>query len=101
MSSVHLTLSVVWGVLLVPTLLWWRDSVLWVAVMSLYANLVGHWSAYQAARAEEKVDDNHTPDSQLPVLPPLTVFDPSKPSRSSPPNHPPLRPFPEHPSDNW
>jgi hypothetical protein len=42
-----------WAALLVPTLLWWRDSILWVAAMSLYANFIGHWSAYQAARAEE------------------------------------------------
>jgi len=26
---------------------------LWVAFMSLYANFIGHWSAYQAARAEK------------------------------------------------
>lgn len=37
----------------VPTLLWWRESILWIAFMSLWANVVGHWSAYQAARAEE------------------------------------------------
>lgn len=38
--------------LLVPTLLFWRDSLLWVIAMSLYANFVGHFSAWQAARAE-------------------------------------------------
>lgn len=42
----------VWAVLAIPTVLVWRESVLWVAVMSLYANFVGHWSAYDAARAE-------------------------------------------------
>lgn len=49
----HAVMTCVWLSLLVPTLLWWRESVLWVAVMSLYANVVGHWAAYQAARAEE------------------------------------------------
>lgn len=29
------------------------DSILWVAFMSLYANVVGHWSAYQASRTED------------------------------------------------
>lgn len=48
----HLVMSYVWMVMLVPTLLWWKSSILWVAAMSLYANFVGHWSAYQAARAE-------------------------------------------------
>jgi hypothetical protein len=33
------------------------DSVPWIAFMSLYANIVSHWGAYQAARAEEMVDE--------------------------------------------
>lgn len=52
-AKLHLTLTVAWGLLVIPTLLLWRTSILWVAFMSLYANLVGHWSAYQAARAEQ------------------------------------------------
>ncbi|MBA9003679.1 hypothetical protein HNR21_002561 [Actinomadura cellulosilytica] len=33
--------------------LWWRDAV-WVVIgLSLYANFIGEFSAYQAARAEE------------------------------------------------
>lgn len=49
----HLIMTGLWALALVPTLLWWKDSILWVAAMSLYANVVGHWSAYQASRAEE------------------------------------------------
>lgn len=45
-----------WAILAVPTILWWHSSILWVAGMSLYANLIGHWSAYQAARAEDAVN---------------------------------------------
>lgn len=52
----HLVLTLVWAGALLPTLLWWRESILWVAFMSLYANVVGHWSAYQASRAEEKAN---------------------------------------------
>lgn len=48
----HFTLAVTWTLLMVPTLLWWKNSILWVALMSGYANIVGHWSAYQASRAE-------------------------------------------------
>lgn len=53
MKRLHLVLTLAWVVALVPTLLWWRESILWVAFMSLYANIVGHWSAYQAVRAEQ------------------------------------------------
>lgn len=53
----HLIATFAWATLIVPTLLLWRESILWIAFMSLYANIVGHWSAYQAARAEKKVDD--------------------------------------------
>lgn len=40
---------------MIPTLLWWRESLLWIAFMSLYAIVVSHWGAFQAARGEEKV----------------------------------------------
>ena len=53
MKKLHLGLTFLWAIAVVPTLLWWRESILWVAFMSLYANVVGHWSAYQAARAEK------------------------------------------------
>lgn len=55
---VHAFLTVAWLALLLPTLLWWRESILWVATMSLYANVVGHWSAWQAARAESVADSS-------------------------------------------
>ncbi len=49
----HATAVLIWLALLLPTLLLWSESVLWVAVMSIWANVAGHWSAWQAARAEE------------------------------------------------
>lgn len=52
----HLTLTVVWLSLALPTVLLWRDSILWVSFMSLYANVVGHWSAFQASKAEEAAE---------------------------------------------
>ena len=48
----HLVLAAVWVLLIIPTLLWWSNSILWVAFMSLYANVAGHWSAYEASRKE-------------------------------------------------
>lgn len=56
MTRLHLCLTVLWVVLLIPTLLWWRDSVLWVAVMSWYAIVASHVSGYQSGRTEELVE---------------------------------------------
>lgn len=53
-STRHRILKWVWVVLTVPTLVWWRESILWVAFMSLYANVAGHWSAEEAAEAKER-----------------------------------------------
>jgi hypothetical protein len=48
----HATMTGVWGLLIIPTVLWWHDSVLWIGLISCYANSVGHFSAYQGSRAE-------------------------------------------------
>jgi hypothetical protein len=53
----HLAMMGFWAVLLIPTLLWWKQSILWVAAMSLYANFVGHFSAMDASRAEAKEEE--------------------------------------------
>ena len=53
----HLSAVVVWVLLIPPTLLWWRESILWVALMSIWANVVGHASAWQASRAEEEAEE--------------------------------------------
>lgn len=52
-SRYHMVMTIIWVTLLIPTLIWWRDSVFWVAIMSWYANVVSQWAALQAARAEE------------------------------------------------
>lgn len=44
--------TVAWLLLVVPTVLWLRESVFWVALMSVWANVVSHWGAWQASRAE-------------------------------------------------
>jgi hypothetical protein len=49
----HFAMMWVWSLLAIPTILLWKDSILWVAFMSLYANFVGHFSGWDAARAEE------------------------------------------------
>lgn len=56
-KKLHLGLTIVWAVLAVPTVIWWSESILWVALISVYANVAAHWSAYQGSRAEEANDD--------------------------------------------
>lgn len=55
MVRVHLILAALWALLAVPAALWWRDSVLFVAMASIYANCVGHLAAFQAAHAERRL----------------------------------------------
>jgi hypothetical protein len=54
----HFCMMIVWAILLIPTLLWWKESILWILIVSLYANWIGHFSAMDAARAEEKSENN-------------------------------------------
>lgn len=49
----HMVMMVAWALLGIPTILIWKESILWVAFMSLYANFVGHFSGWDAARAEQ------------------------------------------------
>jgi len=61
-AKIHIWLNailfIVWGILFIPSLLWWKESIIWVVFMSCYANFVGHFSALMGAFAEEKVDEN-------------------------------------------
>lgn len=52
----------VWLGLAVPGLLWWREAVWFIVVMSLYANIAGEFAAYQAARSEESGVDKEDVD---------------------------------------
>lgn len=52
-SAIHTVLTFVWVLLIIPTLVWWRESVVWVALMSLWANIASHWAAREAAKAKE------------------------------------------------
>jgi hypothetical protein len=51
----HGTLTVVWLVM-VPVALatGWISSLIFISACSIYANAVGHFSAWQAARAERE-----------------------------------------------
>lgn len=47
MARVHLALALVWAVLTIPTLLWWKNSILWVSLMSIYAIVISHLASRQ------------------------------------------------------
>lgn len=53
----HLFMVCVWAGLAIPGLLLWKESITFVVIMSLYANLAGEFAAYQGARAEVKQDE--------------------------------------------
>lgn len=55
---IHATLTAVWFLLVIPTVIFWAESVLWVALISCYANAAAHFSAWQGTRAEEEAN-NH------------------------------------------
>jgi hypothetical protein len=49
----HLALVIVWGLLLLPSMTAWRESVPWLVFMSWYAAFGLHWDGWQASRAED------------------------------------------------
>lgn len=55
-STLHRVLTVAWALLAVPTVLWWSESVLWIGLISIYANAVSHWGAAEAASAKETAE---------------------------------------------
>ena len=57
--KLNLWLTVLWLLLIIPTLIWWKDSILWVAMMSIWANVASHFAAYIAGRAEEAQKKGH------------------------------------------
>jgi len=48
----HATATVAWMALAVPSVLLWQHSIPWVVFMSVWANVVGHWSSYQATSSQ-------------------------------------------------
>lgn len=50
----HLVAAVMWVGLAIPSLIWWKDSVLWVILISIYANIVGHLSGEIKAKLDPR-----------------------------------------------
>ncbi len=49
---------VIWAILVIPTMLIWKDSLPWIVFMSWYAIFVSHGTAWIAAKAEVAADDS-------------------------------------------
>jgi hypothetical protein len=54
----HAAMTVFWLLLTIPALIWWKESILYVILLSQWANLASHWSGFQAAHAEKRVKEN-------------------------------------------
>jgi hypothetical protein len=50
----HLLLGYMWIVLAIPALIWWKNSVLFVILLSLYANAWTSFSTYHAKQAADR-----------------------------------------------
>jgi hypothetical protein len=49
--------TILWGALVPVTVFTGlKTSITWIAMMSVWANFVGHFSSWQASRAEVKID---------------------------------------------
>lgn len=58
LRAFHGWMTVAWGLLIPITVVTGlKGSIIWIALMSVWANFVGHFSSWQAARVEVKQDE--------------------------------------------
>lgn len=58
LKAFHGWMTLIWGVLIPVTILTGlKGSIVWIALMSVWANFVGHFSSWQATRVEVKQDE--------------------------------------------
>jgi hypothetical protein len=58
MRRVNGWLTIVWF-LMMPLSIWtgWIESIVFVSAVSIYANMTGHWAAWQASRVEVRQEE--------------------------------------------
>lgn len=68
------------SVILIPVSMFtgWINSVTFVASLSIWALVAGHWSAYQSARVEEKQDITDQYNPNTPSVPPEILLEESE-----------------------
>lgn len=55
--NIHLTLMYVWVALIIPTVIFWSESILWIGFMSIYAIITAHWAAYESSKLKKENKD--------------------------------------------
>jgi hypothetical protein len=59
MMAFHLTATAIWALAMpLSVVTGWIYAVAFVSVCSIYANMVGHWASYQAARADLQAEED-------------------------------------------
>jgi hypothetical protein len=51
-DNLHLVLAWVWVVLAIPAILWWKESIIFVILLSLYANFETSMAAHEAKKGK-------------------------------------------------
>lgn len=62
MKRIHMGFTIFWLILAGPSIYFWGNSVIWVNILSLYAIIMAHVTAYQGARAERQGEKNNDPN---------------------------------------
>lgn len=59
LKNLHLGLTVLWALMIpVALITGWIESIVFISAISIYANFAGHFSSWQAARAEQVMDES-------------------------------------------
>ncbi len=58
----HAVATLIWAGLVIPSIVWWKESIAWVVLMSVWANLASHFAAWQATRAEVEQQNGNDDD---------------------------------------
>ncbi len=51
-KTIQMSMTWMWILMIIPSMFLWRESIPWLIFMSVWANVAGHFSAWQSARAE-------------------------------------------------
>lgn len=51
---IHASFAIFWLVMVIPTVLLWPESILWIAILSVWANVGSEFEAFQSSRAQMK-----------------------------------------------
>ena len=67
--NIHLGLGILWILLLIPAFLFWKESILFVIIMSIYANAEASFAAREGAESEnEQAKTRHQVEKILSIV---------------------------------